>query len=148
MESESRKSKPKYTAYSQLKYTFFSSYGKIVLYPFIPGNILAYHCCRKSDTDTHVAGFAVQYTGKDAVTVFAVNFIAIFPTVMVLADAADELMLRTGDNLGALINATFRSDASRESVPRKRALRDELYSLILVMLCSSSHRSFSCATIK
>ena len=59
----------------------------------------------------------MQYTGKDAVTVFAVNFIAIFPTVMVVADAADELMLRTGDNLGALINATFRSDASREGMP-------------------------------
>ena len=114
---ESGKSEQMFTAYSQLKYTFFSSYGKIVLYPFIPGSIRAYRYRRKSGTDTHLAGFAVQYTGKGAVTVFAVNFIAIFPTVMVLADAADQLMLRTGDNLGALINATFRSDASRESIP-------------------------------
>lgn len=113
----SGKTNPKFTAYSQLKYTLFNSYGKIVLYPFIPGKLLGYRCRRKSDTDTLVAGFAVQYTGKNAVTVFAVNFVAIFPTVMVLADAADELMLRTGDNLGALINATFRSDTSHKSMP-------------------------------
>ena len=54
------------------------------------------------------AGFVVNYTQQGAVINFAVNFIAILPTLLLLSYATSELDIRVGKNLGELINVTFR----------------------------------------
>ena len=55
------------------------------------------------------AGFAVNYTRQHAVAIFVINFIAIIPLALFVGYVADELILRSGNVVGALINATFRS---------------------------------------
>ena len=59
--------------------------------------------------DLQTAGFAVNYTVSNPIVVFAINFIAVFPSTMLLSFASEELILRTGETIGALINSTFGS---------------------------------------
>ena len=79
----------RYTFRSQLRATITNSWVN-VLFAFV------------------IAGFVVKYTGQSAVTVFTVNFIAIIPSSSQLAVAVDELSLRTGEIIGALLSASFR----------------------------------------
>lgn len=68
--------------------TIFSSWASILL-PFIP------------------AGFVANYAKLSSSTVFALNFLAIFPLGSIVGLATDEVMLRAGDNVGALVYMTF-----------------------------------------
>jgi len=52
-------------------------------------------------------GFALYYTQVNAVAVFCVNFIAVIPSASILAMAVDELIIRLGEGMGALLNMTF-----------------------------------------
>jgi hypothetical protein len=54
------------------------------------------------------AGFAVNYTHRNAATVFSVNFVAIIPSVFVLGFAIDELVLQLKGIWGGLLCMTFR----------------------------------------
>lgn len=54
------------------------------------------------------AGFAVYYTHRNPITVFCVNFIAIIPSSTLLSFSTDELGIRVGDKLEALLSMTFR----------------------------------------
>jgi len=54
------------------------------------------------------AGFAVYYTHRNPITVFCVNFIAIIPSSALLSHSMDELGVRVGDKLEALLGMTFR----------------------------------------
>lgn len=54
-------------------------------------------------------GFAFNYIpNSNASVVFAINFIAVLPITILLSFTSEELILRTGETIGALINATFR----------------------------------------
>jgi Ca2+:H+ antiporter len=52
-------------------------------------------------------GFIVNYLHLDARTVFALKFIAIIPSTMMISLAVNEIALRTGDVIGALLNMSF-----------------------------------------
>lgn len=71
-----------------LQHILFGSWVNILL-PFVP------------------AGLVVRYTHCNAVTIFAVNFIAIFPCSALLAFAVDELMFQVGDKVAALLSMSF-----------------------------------------
>lgn len=88
-EADRKRRKVRYTFRSQLRATTTNSWVN-VLFAFV------------------IAGFLVKYTGQSAVTVFAVNFIAIIPSSSQLAVAVDELSLCTGEIIGALLSASFR----------------------------------------
>ena len=62
----------------------------------------------QTSSDATLAGFAVKYTKQDPVPIFTVNFVAIVPTVFVLTLAVGEISIRVGQNLGELLNITFR----------------------------------------
>lgn len=68
----------------------FQSWPLMVLLPFVP------------------TGFAVKYTEQKPAVVFAINFIAMVPNVMLISHAVDELTIRTNNLLGSLLNMTFR----------------------------------------
>ncbi|KAI1799047.1 Calcium/proton exchanger [Daldinia bambusicola] len=53
------------------------------------------------------AGIALYFIGYDGRVVFGVNFIAIIPLAAMLANATEEIAMRTGEVLGGLINASF-----------------------------------------
>jgi Ca2+:H+ antiporter len=55
-------------------------------------------------------GFALNYAHANPVAVFFVNFAAVLPMAGLLGYAMDELRLRTGDLLGALIYMSFGYD--------------------------------------
>lgn len=65
------------------------NYAATFLLPFIP------------------AGFAVNYTSSSATVIFCVNFVAIFPSATILSAALNDLTIRLGQRLGALLNQTF-----------------------------------------
>jgi Ca2+:H+ antiporter len=76
----------------QLRYLFLYSWAAFttfILLPFIP------------------AGFAMYYTRSNVVAVFCVNFVAIVPSASMLGMAVDQLSIRLGDKMGALLNMTF-----------------------------------------
>ena len=79
----------KFTIDSQLRAIFYNSWSHLLLL-FIP------------------AGFAVQYTHRNSVTVFCVNFVAMLPSIMVISFAIDEVGLRMGETLGGLVSSTFK----------------------------------------
>lgn len=53
------------------------------------------------------AGFAVYYTRQPAVTVFIINFVAIFPSSFTITYAIEEINMYVGDKLEGLINMSF-----------------------------------------
>jgi hypothetical protein len=53
------------------------------------------------------AGFALYYTNANPIAVFFVNFVAIIPMSGLLGGAMDELRVRTGDVVGALVYMSF-----------------------------------------
>jgi hypothetical protein len=53
------------------------------------------------------AGFAVNYVHTDAAAVFCVNFAAMVPSAAILSSALNEISVRAGDKLSALLNMTF-----------------------------------------
>lgn len=55
-------------------------------------------------------GFVLNYIHSNPVTVFFVNFLAILPLASLLGFAMDELRLRTGDIMGALVYMSFGYD--------------------------------------
>ncbi|TGO57178.1 hypothetical protein BCON_0068g00080 [Botryotinia convoluta] len=72
----------------QIVVIFCSSWLSLLL-PFVP------------------AGFASNYTNLPPVVNFILNFIAIFPSASIVDMAMDEVMLRFGNTVGALIYMTF-----------------------------------------
>jgi len=52
-------------------------------------------------------GFVLNYIHANRIAIFFVNFIAILPMATILGVAMDELRLRTGDVLGALVYISF-----------------------------------------
>jgi Ca2+:H+ antiporter len=74
---------------AQIKFLLFSSHFGILLLPCIP------------------AGFAVNYVHTDAAAVFCVNFAAMVPSAAILSSALNEISVRAGDKLSALLNMTF-----------------------------------------
>ena len=88
---EKKKSRHRFTAMGQLRATLLNSWINVLLV-FVP------------------IGFAVRYASFSAVTIFVINFIAIMPMSMQLANGVDELELRVGEIPGALLSATFRYD--------------------------------------
>jgi hypothetical protein len=52
-------------------------------------------------------GFTLRYTHANPIAVFCVNFVAIIPSATMLSSAVDELGVRAGDYVGALLNMTF-----------------------------------------
>lgn len=55
-------------------------------------------------------GFALNYTKANPIAVFFVNFFAILPLAGLIGTAMDDLRLRTGDVLGALVYMSFGYD--------------------------------------
>jgi len=53
------------------------------------------------------AGFAVNYTHQNAIVIFVINFLAVFPSGAILAFGIDEAMLYVGDKVGALLSMSF-----------------------------------------
>lgn len=79
----------KLTIWIQVRQVFFSSWAHATLLA-IP------------------IGFALNYSGYTAASNFAVNFVAIVPSILSLTFIVDELILRVGETLGGLLDATFR----------------------------------------
>ena len=78
-----------YTFSSQMRAILFNSYPHLLML-FIP------------------AGFAVYYCHVNQIVVFAINFLAIIPSLVELAFGVDELSRHSGEILGELVNMTFR----------------------------------------
>ncbi|CAO3594235.1 unnamed protein product [Absidia cylindrospora] len=76
------------TFFSSFKTTMTSSYFNILLI-FVPIALIA------------------SYTDASDTTVFSLNFLAIIPLAKLLGFATEEIALRTGSTIGALLNATF-----------------------------------------
>ncbi|CAO3639195.1 unnamed protein product [Mucor hiemalis] len=76
------------TAWSSFKVTLFSSYINYFLI-FVP------------------IAIAFSILGASDTTVFTLNFIAIIPLAKLLGFATEEIALRSGSTIGALLNATF-----------------------------------------
>jgi Ca2+:H+ antiporter len=53
------------------------------------------------------AGFIVNYLHLNAIAVFCINFVAIIPSATALSAALNDLSLRSGEKVGALLNQTF-----------------------------------------
>ncbi|CAO3658434.1 unnamed protein product [Rhizopus microsporus] len=77
------------TAWTSFKVTMTSSYVNLFLI-FVPIAIIFSTLIHASDT-----------------TVFTLNFIAIIPLAKLLGFATEEIALRSGSTVGALLNATF-----------------------------------------
>ena len=118
-------SKFKQRVAEQLQVTFFNSWLNVTL-AFIP------------------AGFIVNYLRLSARTVFAINFLAIIPSTMMISLAVDEIGLRTGDLIGALLNMSFSNATqlissilllrSRQITVLKTSLLGSIISNLLLML--------------
>lgn len=54
-----------------------------------------------------IAGFVLNYTHSNSIAVFCVNFVAIIPSASVLSFCLNELMIRSGEKVSALLNQTF-----------------------------------------
>ncbi|KAI8338959.1 Sodium/calcium exchanger protein-domain-containing protein [Chlamydoabsidia padenii] len=76
------------TFFSSFKTTMTSSYFNILLV-FVPMALIA------------------SYTNASDTIVFSLNFLAIIPLAKLLGFATEEIALRTGSTIGALLNATF-----------------------------------------
>ncbi|KAI1306914.1 Sodium/calcium exchanger protein-domain-containing protein [Xylaria venustula] len=85
---ESKSEKGHFTFKNQIQRTILSSPINILLLAAPAGIVL----------------WALKIPGP---AVFIVNFIAIIPLATILADATEQVALRTGDTVGGLINATF-----------------------------------------
>ena len=79
---------PQYTILGQIRLLFFNSWSHTLLL-FVP------------------VGFAVNYTNVNPVVNFAINFIAIIPSSIILAWTVEDISLRVGDILRAFISMTF-----------------------------------------
>lgn len=79
--------KPNLTLWLQLKAIFYN--WPSVLIPLVP------------------AGFVVNYTHQSPISIFCVNFLAIVPSAVALSFATDEVAIRFGDKVGALLNMAF-----------------------------------------
>jgi len=77
-----------FTVGNQLKATIFYSWINLLLFA-VP------------------AGLALYYVDANPVAIFFVNFAAVVPMASLLGLAMDELRLRTGDVLGALVYISF-----------------------------------------
>ncbi|KAI1318788.1 hypothetical protein F5Y16DRAFT_406189 [Xylariaceae sp. FL0255] len=53
------------------------------------------------------AGIALWAFAIPGPAVFVVNFVAIIPLAALLSEATEQVVMRTGESIGALINATF-----------------------------------------
>ena len=78
-----------YTFSSQMRAISFNSYPHLLML-FIPAGVAVYYC--------HV----------NQIVVFAINFLAIIPSLVELAFGVDELSRHSGEILGELVNMTFR----------------------------------------
>ncbi|KAI1347371.1 Calcium/proton exchanger [Xylaria sp. FL0043] len=85
---ESKSLKGQFTFRNQIQRTLLSSPINILLLAAPAGIVL----------------WALKIPGP---AVFVVNFIAIIPLATLLADATEQVALRTGETIGGLINATF-----------------------------------------
>ncbi|KAH6143176.1 hypothetical protein HBI64_013270 [Parastagonospora nodorum] len=74
---------------AQIGFLLFYNYIATILLPCIP------------------AGFAVNYIHTNAVAVFCINFAAIIPSATALSAALNDLSIRSGDKVSALLNQTF-----------------------------------------
>lgn len=72
----------------QIRYILFGSWVNLLL-PFVP------------------IGFALNYTKTSSIAVFCTNFLAIVPSATLLSTATDEISMRYGDKVGALLNIPF-----------------------------------------
>jgi len=52
-------------------------------------------------------GFIINYFHINSITIFIVNFIAIIPLAIMLSYITKEIVLRAGNILSGLLNATF-----------------------------------------
>ena len=81
--------KPKFTAWSQIRYSLFNSWINVLL------------VCAP-------IGIALHFVpGLNPIVIFVVNFIAIIPLAGTLSYATEEIALRTGETIGGLLNASF-----------------------------------------
>ena len=53
-------------------------------------------------------GFMVNYFYINGITIFIINFVAIIPLAAMFSYVTEEIVLRTSNILGGLLNATFR----------------------------------------
>ena len=60
------------------------------------------------------AGFAVNYAGRGPVTVFLINFFAIFPSGMALSFAIEDFSKHLSETLGGILSMSLRSDCSTQ----------------------------------
>lgn len=74
---------------SQLKTIFLHNYIATILMPCIP------------------AGVVVKYVHSNSIAVFCINFAAIAPSAAVLSVATNDLKIRSGEKMSALLNQTF-----------------------------------------
>ena len=81
--------KPKFSAWSQIRYSLFNSWVNILLICAPIG--IALHAIKTINP----------------IAVFVVNFIAIVPLAGTLSYATEEIALRTGETIGGLLNASF-----------------------------------------
>lgn len=88
-DTENKHHIPQFTFAAQLRATIFNSWLNLS-FAFVP------------------IGFAVNYTNQKPAIVFAINFLAIFPSGTMIAYALEEVMLRVGETLGGLLSMTFR----------------------------------------
>ena len=88
-DAPSSKPKQKFTLLGQLREVLFRSWLYVLLL-FVP------------------IGIALNYAHVSPVAVFVINFIAIIPSNLVLSHAVEEITLRTGNVVGALLNISFR----------------------------------------
>lgn len=86
-ERRSRELKRKIPTDAQVRFVIFGNWLNVLLL-FVP------------------TGFALRYTHSNPIAVFCVNFIAIIPSATILSNAANQLSLRTGEYVGALLNMT------------------------------------------
>ena len=121
----STRMKYKFTVANQLRGTILSSWLNVMLV-FIP------------------AGFVVYFLRLKATIVFAINFLAIVPSIMMVSLAVDEIGLYTGDLVGALLNMSFSNAPqlissilllkSRQITVLKTSLLGSIISNLLLML--------------
>lgn len=103
------KHKEKIPVFSQLK-VLALSWSNLLLV-FVPGTMKSPHIMVVKAIHRRIpnqAGLIVDYTHQSPVTIFAIHFVAILPTILLLSFATEELDLRWGNPLGKLISLTFR----------------------------------------
>ncbi|KIW14783.1 calcium/proton exchanger [Exophiala spinifera] len=77
-----------FSTWSQIRATVFGSWIN-VLFLLVP------------------VGFALNYANVDAAAVFAINFVAIIPSTLMISFAVDQITFRLGELQGALLSITF-----------------------------------------